>query len=98
MENAMDIIGQQSENALRMLNIDESAIIEKIAQSVLLQNAYWEQALHDGDRLLFIRYFSPVVNREEVFLGSVLFNDFLSKIFTQAVEESTQAQAQIIAS
>lgn len=84
MENAKDLIQEQALGALQTLGIQDDSLAEEVAESILRQAVYWERPL-SGERLLFVRLFSPVVMREEVFLGNVLFNDFLSKAFARAV-------------
>jgi hypothetical protein len=59
--------------------------------------AYWEQAFPDGSHLAMIRLFSPVVRREEVFLGNVLLNDFLSKALMRAVEQGGLGRMTLLA-
>ena len=58
----------------------------EIAMLITGGTAHWETTLPDGRRLALVRLFAPVVQREEVFLGNVLFNDFLSKTLVRAVE------------
>ena len=41
--------------------------------------AHWQMALPDGSDLHLLRFHAPLVQREEVFLGNVLLNDFLFK-------------------
>lgn len=97
MKNAMNIIQQQAGDALHRLGIDTGITVEHVAQSTLHQNAYWEQSLLDGDKLLFVRFFSPITQREEVFLGNILFNAFLCKSFSCAVKESRLGSAELVA-
>jgi len=59
--------------------------------------AYWEQAFPDGSHLAMIRLYSPVVRREEVFLGNVLLNDFLSKALMRAVEQGGLGRMALLA-
>ncbi|WP_156779954.1 hypothetical protein [Ammonifex degensii] len=61
--------------------VDGQAIAFLIADGAV----YWEKRLPDGFRLALVRLHSPVVQREEVFLGSVLLNDFLSKTLLRAI-------------
>jgi len=68
-----------------------------IASLVADGAAYWEQGLPDGSRLALIRLFSPVVRREEVFLGNVLLNDFLSKALVRAVEQKGLGRMALLA-
>ncbi len=72
MENVMDIIRRQAEDAIKKLEAEEVVTAEHVADSVLRQTACWEKPMPDGERLSFMRFFSPVVQREEVFLGNVL--------------------------
>ena len=88
MEGMKSIVQQQAEEVLQQLSAQNAATPAEIAESVLQRVIYWERSLPDGDRLLFVRLFSPVVMREEVFLGNILFNDFLSKAFVRAVEQT----------
>jgi len=97
MENVMDIVWRQAEGAINRMDAQEVVTAEHIADSVLRQAAYWEMPMQDGEKLLFVRFFSPVVQREEVFLGNVLFNAFLSKAFARAVAESESNEAELIA-
>lgn len=96
MESAQEIIQQQAEEALQRLNAQEAVSADEVARSALQQVVYWEKPLAGDEKLLFVRLLSPVVMREEVFLGNILFNDFLSKAFVRAVEQ-TSSQAVLIA-
>ncbi|MBN1921514.1 MAG: hypothetical protein JW892_09730 [Anaerolineae bacterium] len=86
METANGVIQQQATEAVQALDIQDLVLAAEVAESVLRQAVYWEKPLPTGDRLLFVRLFSPVVMREEVFLGNVLFNAFLGQAFARAVE------------
>lgn len=87
MDSAKDMIQQQATDALRILNIKDAALVTEVAESILQQAVYWEKPLLNGERLLFVRLFSPVMMREEVFLGNVLFNAFLSQAFARAATQ-----------
>lgn len=97
MENVMDIVRRQSEVAIDKLDAQEIATAEHVADSVLRQTAYWEMPIPGGEKLLFVRFFSPVVQREEVFLGNILFNAFLSKAFARSVAESEPNKVELVA-
>lgn len=88
MESAKHILQQQAADALEGLEVFDAGLAEAVAESILHQVVYWEKPLPNGDPLLFVRLFSPVVMREEVFLGNVLFNDFLAKAFARAVTQA----------
>jgi hypothetical protein len=87
MRSTKEIIQQQAEQALHALNVQGHGLAAEVADSVLRQAVYWEKPLPNGNRLLFMRLFSPVVMRQEIFLGNVLFNAFLGQAFTRAVQQ-----------
>jgi len=97
MENATEIIRPQAQDALQKLDAQGSVTAERVAASVLTQAVYWEEAMPNGERLLFVRLFSPVVQREEVFLGNILFNAFLGKAFARAVSGGGLGKAELVA-
>lgn len=97
MENVMDIVRQQAEDAINKLGAQGVVTAEHVADSVLRQTAYWQMPMLDGEKLLFVRFFSPVVQREEVFLGNILFNAFLSKTFARSVAESEPDKVELVA-
>jgi hypothetical protein len=69
-----------------------AANADEIAMLITGGTAHWETTLPDGQRLALVRLFAPVAQREEVFLGNVLFNDFLSKALVRAVERQGLGQ------
>lgn len=50
------------------------------------RTALYEQALPSGERLILLQLSTKMLEREEVFMGSVLFGDWLRKSFVRAVE------------
>ncbi len=96
MENAKDMIQQQVIAALQTLGISNTDLATEVTKDIMRQTVYWEKPLPDNERLIFVRLFSPVVMREEVFLGNVLFNDFLAKVFARVVIQ-TGGQASLVA-
>lgn len=64
---------------LQKWNLGASASADKIATLITDGTVYWELPLLDGTHIALVRLFSPVAHREEIFLGNVLLNDFLSK-------------------
>lgn len=85
--NPFAFVVQATEETLNNWGLADTVSGHTVASLVADGAAYWEQALPDGSRLALIRLFSPVVRREEVFLGNVLLNDFLSKALMRAVEQ-----------
>jgi len=73
------------------------AIDSRVIASLVADGAvYREELLPDGSRLAVIRLYSPVVQREEVFLGNVLLNDFLSKALLRAVNAGGRGRLEIL--
>lgn len=97
MNNVQGVLDQQAADALQRLGITAGVTASEIADSVLRQAVYWEKPLPDGSQVLFVRLFSPVIQREEVFLGNVLFNAFLGQTFARAVKESGLGQIEPVA-
>lgn len=97
MENLNEIVQQQAADALTRLNTQTVVNAETVAESVLNQRVYWETPLPSGERLMFVRLFSPVVQREEVFFGNILFNAFLHKAFARAIVEGKLGVAELVA-
>jgi hypothetical protein len=90
-------VAQAAEETLGRWGMLDVADSEAIASRVADGAAYWEQALPDGSRLALIHLFSPVVRREEVFLGNVLLNDFLSKALIRALERNGLGRMMLLA-
>lgn len=61
--------------------VDPQSVAALISEGV----AHWQTRLPDGSELHLLRFHSPLVQREEVFLGNVLLNDFLFKALGRAV-------------
>lgn len=76
---------------LQKWNLEGSASTNKIATLIADGTAYWELTLPDGSHLALVRLFFPVIRREEIFLGNVLLNDFLSKALLRAAGANASA-------
>lgn len=81
MYSIKQIIEEQIEQFLTQNNIDAGVNGRYLTELVLNGEVYWEKNLHHHQysKLVLLRLFSPVVMREEVFLGYVLLNCFLSR-------------------
>lgn len=90
-------VTQAADETLSRWGLSHAADGRTIAGLVTEGTAYWEQSLPDGSHLALIRLFSPVVRREEVFLGNVLLNDFLSKALIRAVEQNDLGRMALLA-
>lgn len=60
---------------------------ELVNAQILANTLRWEMPLANGQKLHLLRLGHGIIEREEVFLGSVLFNDWLNKSFPLAVEQ-----------
>ena len=72
-------VTQAASKALATLAIEDDSKAEMLAQLITGGVSQWQETLPNGDTLTLLRLYSPVVDREEVFLGCVLLNDFLNK-------------------
>jgi len=90
-------VSQAASQALHSWGLDDAANSEEIASLVSDGTAYWQQDLSDGAHLSLIRLFSPVVKREEVFLGNILLNGFLGKSLIRAVENRGIGKMKLLA-
>lgn len=97
MSRAFTFVAQAANETLAAWRLSLATNAQTIADLVANGSAYWEQVLPDGSRLALIRLFSPVVRREEVFLGRILLNDFLSKALTRATEKGDLGRMQLLA-
>jgi hypothetical protein len=90
-------VTQAAEDILARWGMSDTIGGDTIASLVADGAAYWEQSLPDGSHLALVRLFSPVVRREEVFLGNILLNDFLSKALVRAVEQNDLGRMALLA-
>ncbi|MEW6448840.1 MAG: hypothetical protein AB1426_12305 [Bacillota bacterium] len=95
--NPFAFVVQATEETLNNWGLADTVSGHTVASLVADGAAYWEQALPDGSHLAVIRLYSPVVRREEVFLGNVLLNDFLSKALMRAVEQGGLGRMALLA-
>lgn len=90
-------VTRAADETLNRWGLSNTISSHTVASRVSDGGAYWEQALPDGSRLALVRLFSPVVRREEVFLGNVLLNDFLSKALIRAVQRNGLGRMRLLA-
>ncbi len=67
--------------------LDDQVKSEEISRHVFSRTGFWTTTLLDGSKLALVRLYSPVVQRQEVFLGNVLLNEFLFKALPRAVTQ-----------
>lgn len=85
MKIESEFVTQAVVNALAELGVGEDADPQILTDLILNNAIHWQDKLSDGNTLTLLRLFSPVVDREEVFLGNVLLNDFISKTAMRAL-------------
>lgn len=61
---------------------------EEVNALIMTNIVRWEKPLMSGQRLLLLRLGHPVIEREEIFLGNVLFNDWLNKSLPLAIRQA----------
>ncbi|MEW6228154.1 MAG: hypothetical protein AB1700_08715 [Bacillota bacterium] len=96
MRSTVDIVLSQAENALGKLGVGHVSP-EDVAHNAVHRTTYWEKPVSTGERVLFVRLFSGIVQREEVFLGNILFNTFLSRTFLRAISEMDLGRVELVA-
>lgn len=77
---------QSIEQELKLRDLDTVVDAETIASRIAGGVAQWQIELPDGSLLHLLRLHAPLVQREEVFLGNVLLNEFLFKALPRAAE------------
>ncbi len=95
--NLFTFVVQAAEETLNSWSLGNAVDSHAVASLVADGAAYWERNFSDGSHLAVIRLYSPVVRREEVFLGNVLLNDFLSKALIRAVERNGLGRIRLLA-
>ena len=89
-------ITQAANEALATIGIEDYSKAEVLAQLITDGVSQWQETLPNGDTLTLLRLYSPVVDREEVFLGCVLFNDFLNKAVVDTAKTLSVQVAPVI--
>lgn len=79
-------IAQAVNEALERIGIEDNSKADILAQLIVNGVSQWQEMLSSGDTLTLIKLYSPVIEREEVFLGCVLLNDFLNKVVVDTVK------------
>ena len=89
-------ITQAAGEALATIGIEDDSKAEMLAQLITGGVSQWQEILPTGETLTLLRLYSPVVDREEVFLGSILFNDFLNKAVVDTAKTLSAQVAPVI--
>ncbi|HRQ42394.1 MAG TPA: hypothetical protein PLD25_31140 [Chloroflexota bacterium] len=85
-EAAQAIFYQSVREILQEWNLPIDPWAAEIATQIGRGSTQWQQTMTDGRSLHLIRIYAPIIQREEVFLGSVLLNDFFFKAIPAAAE------------
>ena len=89
-------VTQATNEALVTLGIEDDSKAEMLAQLITGGVSQWQEMLLTGDTLTLLKLYSPVVEREEVFLGCVLLNDFLNKAVVDTAKTLSAQVAPVI--
>ena len=89
-------ITQATNEALSSIGIEDDSKAEILAQLIANGVSQWQETLQTGDTLTLLKLYSPVIEREEVFLGCVLLNDFLNKAVIDSLKTSSAQVAPVI--
>ena len=91
-----ELITQAADEALVTIGIKDDSKAEMLAQLITEGVSQWQETLSNGDKLMLLRLYSPVIDREEVFLGCVLLNDFLNKAVIDTAKTLSAQVAPVI--
>ena len=78
--------------------IDPGVEVDYLTQLVLNNTVYWEKEINQKKvkRLVLVKFHMPVIMREEVYLGNILLNCFLSRQFLLACQEYDLGEIELI--
>lgn len=95
-EHHQTLLSETIGQALAGWELASQVKAEEISQRVPERAGFWTTPLADGSTLALVRLYAPVVQRQEVFLGNVLLNDFLFKALPRAVTQAGLGQAALL--
>lgn len=96
-EESQIIFYQSAANVLTQWNLPVEPWAGQIAEQISRGTAQWKQTMADGRSLHLLRVYAPIIQREEVFLGNVLLNDFFFKAIPAAAERMDMRQFTAVA-
>ena len=85
-EKNRTIFYQSVANVLAQWKLPDDPWAAQIAGHIRRGTMQWQQTMPDGRSLHLFRVYAPIIQREEVFLGNVLLNDFFFKAMPAAAE------------
>ena len=86
-ERSQTIFYQSVADVLTQWNLPKDPWAEQIADHISRGTIQWQEAMPNGRSLHLLRVYAPIIQREEVFLGNVLLNDFFFKAMPTAAEQ-----------
>lgn len=90
------VVQNEITNFLKNNGIIGNISDEEVLNHILEGSMYYEFPV-EGKRLVLFRFYSPVCMREEVFMGSVLLNSFLSRNILLAGKENDLGPISMVA-
>ncbi len=97
-EKNQTIFYQSVADVLAQWDLPKDPWSDQIAEHISRGTIQWQQTMSDGRSLYLLRVYAPVIQREEVFLGNVLLNDFFFKAMPAAAERIGVRQFTAVAS
>ena len=85
-EENQSIFYQSVADVLQQWHIPPEVWATDIANHIRQGTVQWQQRMEDGRSLHLLRVYATIIQREEVFLGNVLLNDFFFKAMPTAAE------------
>lgn len=95
-QDKQTLLGQTIAQIVTEWGLDQWVKSGEISSHILNQVGFWSTILPDEDTLALVRLYTPVVERQEVFLGNVLLNDFLFKALPHSVEQAGLGKAALL--
>jgi len=83
----------EAEKFIERYGLAEDLSIEKLQELLFSRTASWKATLPDGSGFHFLKLRVPVVEREEVLTGNLLFGDFVRKCALEGLNQNGEAIA-----
>jgi hypothetical protein len=83
----------EAERFIESYDLTASLSTEKVQDMLFSRTASWKTTLPDGFGFHFLKLRVPVVEREEVLTGNLLFGDFVRKCALEALNQNGEAIA-----
>ncbi|MBA2781613.1 MAG: hypothetical protein H0T74_01630 [Rubrobacteraceae bacterium] len=83
----------EAERFIERYGLAEDLSIERLQELLFSRTASWTTTLPDGSGFHFLKLRVPVVEREEVLTGNLLFGDFVRKCALEGLNQNGEAIA-----